>query len=217
MGVPNRIVSLLEYCQFPRLFIQLSNSSCVSIRHNNFPIPGTCWGFLESFIYGSIVLILQNTSFVSIVKGILKVFRNFLFTEFLFNSVDYCHYSLDVSVKHVPLLETLEWNCLVYRQLWLLLVDSGWNGPSRLIFNVDLLLIQRDNVPLLWREISRSSLSLLHTLNVINWVQGVVDSFDQGCLFARHFSTHLVLASTLKPLWFLFCVGLNGFVFSCRP
>ena len=151
MSVSKRIIPLLEYGQFPWLFVEFTNRRCISVWHNNLPISIASWGFLKCLINCAIMLILQNSSLISIVECILEIFWNLLFTEFLFNSVDDCHYSFDVSIEHVSFLQTLEWDCLVDRHLWLFLVDCSRYLSSRLVLDVYLLLIQWDNIPLLRR------------------------------------------------------------------
>ena len=55
-----------------------------------------------------IVVDLQNTLFVGVMKCTLKVFCHLFLSELSLHSVDDSHDALDVSVKDVTFLQTLE-------------------------------------------------------------------------------------------------------------
>ena len=93
------------------------------------------FGALELLVDNLIVLHLLSPSLYSGIERILEVFGYLFLVKLLFHSVDNCHYSLDVFVKQVTLLQTLVRNDVVLGFfIWLL--GHTWVG----CFDVDLLV-----------------------------------------------------------------------------
>ena len=51
---------------------------------------------------------LKHSALVCILEGTLEIFGDFLLTELSLNSIDYSHYSFNITVKYVTFLKTLK-------------------------------------------------------------------------------------------------------------
>lgn len=114
--IVKRLVLLLDRreVQVARLLIQIArNDRCIRVRHHEFrtaslPIDLACIRLNQRLAHDLVVVHLQHAPLVSVLKRTLEVFCYLLLPELLLNSVDDGHDPLDVAIKDVTLLQTLE-------------------------------------------------------------------------------------------------------------